>query len=402
MESTVMRLFHKLIEMGVFNTSWMPIVSKKYLIGVFLDRITVSTNDGPDHDSAYECIKCTNLVSLEGPTTNPEYVVQITWGENKDFTESELERILQAMVDTYPPELGDFKALGFSSMFWPNHGRLVELLDNPNPQGNQEWTEWNAVMEPGMTVVQDKVVLGNTMKSTLGLLSENLTGDDYIRSLYQRLRLSFNDDTKYTAYLQRLVQLQEMTSEEFLVDSRRSANELELMYPHREVIIKRPLGESIFHEIKPGHQRMLPDHTETITGRIPISILNAEIGDLIGNIPEAIQSHYIPAPDEPSPFGPDQENYVDNPWIVWKNQQEGYDAQHQGSTTLLREALIEQLKAERYRSQVDRESVPFELQTSSGKLSLGYVIHIRYSHPMEWEEAHNYGMSKIKQFTQSR
>ena len=193
---------------------------------------------------------------------------------------------------------------------------------------------------------------------------ENREG--YINVLESALRESFKDDTKYIAFLKRMIKLQVMSPEEFMEDSKRSAEELTQMYPTTTQVFEP--GATIFSSITPGVKPPL----------------------------------YVPHPDEPSPFGPDQENYVDNPWVVWKNDQEGYDAQHQGSSVLLRKALIEQLKAERYRSQVDRESVSFEMLTGSGKLSLGYVIHIRYSRRMEWEEAHRFGLQKIEQFNQSR
>lgn len=176
----------------------------------------------------------------------------------------------------------------------------------------------------------------------------------------------FKDTEEYIAHLERVIELSRMTPEEFAVDSKRSAEELSQMYP-TPVQLFEP-GATVFSSITAGVRPPL----------------------------------YIPQRDEPSPFGPDQENHVDNPWLVWKNQQEGYDAQHQGSSVLLREALITQLKTERYRSQVDRDVVPAELQTSTGKLSLGWVIHIHYSYRMDWEETHQFGMQKIKELNQTR
>ena len=90
-----------------------------------------------------------------------------------------------------------------------------------------------------------------------------------------------------------------------------------------------------------------------------------------------MQGHYTPTVDEPSPFGPDQLNYKDNPWIIWKRNRPGYDEQQEGSASLVREALIEQLKAEKPRTQMERGQWPPELSTSDGEVSLAAVLWLK-------------------------
>lgn len=87
-----------------------------------------------------------------------------------------------------------------------------------------------------------------------------------------------------------------------------------------------------------------------------------------------MQGYYTPAVDEPSPFGPDQLNYKDNPWVIWKRNRPGYDEQREGSATLVREALMEQLKAEKSRTQMELGQWPPNLSTPDGELSLAAVI----------------------------
>lgn len=122
MESMVMKLFRQLVDLGVFNKSWIPILSKKYLIGVFPGHLTVSRNDGPGVIGVHKSFDCTHLVTLrlDGSTE---------WWNGETFGEHELEQVLQAMIDVYPPELKEIAALGFSSMQWPNLPRLIEKLD---------------------------------------------------------------------------------------------------------------------------------------------------------------------------------------------------------------------------------------------------------------------------------
>lgn len=179
-------------------------------------------------------------------------------------------------------------------------------------------------------------------------------------------RSRFGSDTEaYIAHLEHVIRSGGMTGEEFLTDPRAKIPDL--------VNTGQPLRPAI----------------DAFAKELAIISVKGVIS-------------YIPHPDEPSPFGPDREGYVDNAWIVWRYRRPDYHASRDGSAPLLREALLEELRDERYRSQADRELVPFELLTSDGKLSLGYVIHMRYSRQMGWEEAHAFGLNKIKELNQTR
>jgi hypothetical protein len=91
----------------------------------------------------------------------------------------------------------------------------------------------------------------------------------------------------------------------------------------------------------------------------------------------ALPGRYTPAVDEPSPFGPDQENYKDNPWLLWKRKQPGYDERVHGSATLLREALIEQIKSEKPRTMMERGQSTPVMSTTDGEVSLAMVLWMK-------------------------
>jgi hypothetical protein len=102
-------------------------------------------------------------------------------------------------------------------------------------------------------------------------------------------------------------------------------------------------------------------------------------------IPQMKDGHYIPKPDEPSPF----EN-GGFPWMTWKkrnDQRISLRATFHG----LRLQLISILEKEPYRTAAHLdEEVPSNIWTSTGHLSLGYVIHIRYQTDVSWKDAHVY------------
>lgn len=158
MESQVLTLFRKLFNSGIFNMSWMPIESNHYLIGIFDNRIYVSVLDqdqtprSTDHPSiAYYGVKpaySTMMAQLSAPITNPDGQWKVEYSEHGGNFEAELEKILQAMVDTYPPEVGEIASLGFSSMAFPNLGVLIGKLND-------------------IALGADKLVIGNEMKSSL-------------------------------------------------------------------------------------------------------------------------------------------------------------------------------------------------------------------------------------------
>lgn len=572
MESMVMKLFRQLIELGVFGRSWMPILSKKYVIAVGTGNLHICRNDGPGVLGVHQCINFTNLVTL---TVNGG----IEWSNDETFKEHELEQVLQAMVDTYPPELGEVAALGFSSMHWPNLPRLIEKLDTFNiPEAFQALVEQGLFMvnqfpmvtddkqfavffnrtpnmisickndgdmtqhsvpgllgaiggftrvchlrngsttwtldEYGTKHVEDILneVLAKFIKSKdvdplgRGLTSEAtqklfkeqnphmyeggvkevpfISPDELAREIMAGANggmdgigyffmldaegnpvhsdgspLSVSDGkgnllmgTDAMAFMQKRIQAglkpepEDTTAPDWWAQLRAThPSTLFLTEEERAEYIAKLRKDlpGLVNEDGSWDIMALASKAQLKTGgiararyvfgleqqlrasfsdeekyvaflermvKLQITSPSGDVKDdraILGNSmkstsPDVKPPLYIPQPDEPSPFGPDQENYVDNPWLVWKNQQEGYDAQHQGSSVLLREALITQLKTEHYRSQVDRESVPAELQTSSGKLSLGWVIHIRYTYRMEWEQAHNFGMQKINELNQTR
>lgn len=138
MESSVIVLFRKLINLGIFNMSWTPIQSKHYLIGIFDNKIYIGVLNS---NKAYNS---THVVTLSAP----EGELKIVFEEGKEVFEQELENILQAMVDVYPKEVAEIGALGFSAMMFPNVQSLIGKLDD-------------------IALGADKLVIGNEMKSSL-------------------------------------------------------------------------------------------------------------------------------------------------------------------------------------------------------------------------------------------
>lgn len=465
MESSVIVLFRKLIELGIFNHSWQPIQSSNYLICIFDNRIYVgivnpsSEPSSLDYSgSTYQVFKdvgATSVVQLSGPAANPDGGLKIAFAEGKENFEQELENILQAMIDVYPVEVGEIASLGFSSMVFPNVQSLIGKLDeigerlgNPLIKLRREGEEINLSRlfqtgfsnEPQATeeVIKqlqspDKFLIGNEMKSTLlklrsvwaqrqidgivnsvtdqikhnlGLpdvspadreafiakmkdsfpeLAFNTDGSPDLFSLLSKgLRKSkalgdnpsnwklgpkgyyprnlFSNTEDYIVHLERVIELSRMSPEEFMEDSKRSAEELERMYPLQEVLL----------DVKVPDQKD-PDVQE-------VSPLNQQIN---------VTGYYIPLPDEPSPFG-----IGVNAWISWKRAQPNMTDYKGDFSTLARE-LVNMLEHEKPRHHAHVVKwVPSEAKTCDGHLSLGYVIHIRYMAPtpVSWDGAHNYAL----------
>lgn len=107
--------------------------------------------------------------------------------------------------------------------------------------------------------------------------------------------------------------------------------------------------------------------------------------------------NYVPRPDEPSPFGPDIQMAVDNPWIVWKRNQEGYDERVEGSPIVLREMLKERLDKERFTDAEAFELNTPDLLTTNGRhLSLAWVMYYKARTGFNWERVHRFGLEKMK------
>lgn len=104
--------------------------------------------------------------------------------------------------------------------------------------------------------------------------------------------------------------------------------------------------------------------------------------------------HYIPHDNEPSPFGPDQKNHVDNPWIIWYRNTLGSDSEN-GDAVSLRAALKERLENEKLRPLAEIQAVPYSPLTSDSKVALGWVIHMFYNFGNKsWEEVHAIGQAR--------
>jgi hypothetical protein len=113
-------------------------------------------------------------------------------------------------------------------------------------------------------------------------------------------------------------------------------------------------------------------------------------------VPNQSSHHYIPVIGEPSPFGPDQQNYVDNPWIVWKHNQPNYNEINEGSASLLREALIDLIKRGPVYIGDVLQHIPYEMEGDNGKVALGWVIHMYFNLGNKtWEEVHAVGQARI-------
>lgn len=197
----------------------------------------------------------------------------------------------------------------------------------------------------------------------------------YVFGLEQQLRASFSDEEKYVAFLERMVKLQLMSPGEFMEDARRSAEELEQMYP-TPVQVLDP-GATIFSEITPGVSEKPGNFTSGSGGREWNELEGIELRTQLN-----ADGHYIPLKDEPSPFH-------GLTWINWKRAQPDMVG-YKGSFSGMWKQLLTILENEKPRSQVQRENVPDELRTSDGHLSLGYVIHIRWAANKSWKEAHDY------------
>lgn len=158
MESSVIVLFRKLINLGIFNINWMPIQSKHYLIGIFENKISIGVLIS---NQAYDM---THMVTLSGPSTHQTGEMKIVFEEGKEVFELELENILQAMVDVYPAEVGELATLGFSYMAYPNVQSLIGKLDDIGERLGNPLIE---LQREGKEIKFDKFVFGNEMKSSL-------------------------------------------------------------------------------------------------------------------------------------------------------------------------------------------------------------------------------------------
>lgn len=105
--------------------------------------------------------------------------------------------------------------------------------------------------------------------------------------------------------------------------------------------------------------------------------------------PLNLDKHYIPAEDEPDPFG----SPVD--WYHWVFSQPISYTQGRYPKTF-RTMLCDHLEKEPPRTLADLEDVPFGLKTRGGHLSLGYIIHIRYTTNMSWPDAVKYAQAAFK------
>jgi hypothetical protein len=363
MESLIPKLLNRLKELGLFECHLLPYITldKKYI--AFFDKttqlISICENGGDlsrilpgmmggGNGFTRICHLRSGSVVWTGEASNYD----------SQFVEGILTEIITLLEARRPPT-------GEPELFHDGKGNLLELAEGKGGLISR------MMRRISLSATLSKLREGEPTQ--LGKLRASLTEDDYVRSLEVKLRMTFADDKKYAEYLQRLIQLQEMSPEEFVIDSKRSAQELEQIYPQ--------------------HARLVPNVIDTEDRLVMGNTMQSTLADL---------GHYIPDKDEPSPFGHDQRGYVDNPWVVWKRKQPGGEGPDVGSATVQRVFLLERLGYGKYRSQADRECVPFEIQTSDGKLSLGYVIHMRYSRNMSWDEAHTYGLSKIEQLNQSR
>jgi hypothetical protein len=114
----------------------------------------------------------------------------------------------------------------------------------------------------------------------------------------------------------------------------------------------------------------------------------------------AIKGHYTPAVGEPSPFGPDVKLMKDNPWVIWKRNQPGYNEEREGSPTLLREALITQLKAEKPRVMVQRGNYSPYPSTPTGDVALAALLWEKDHLNIPLEQAHEQLANKLRRWEQ--
>ena len=105
--------------------------------------------------------------------------------------------------------------------------------------------------------------------------------------------------------------------------------------------------------------------------------------------PLSLDKHYIPSENEPDPFGSAAD------WYNWAAFQPiGYTQGRSPKT--FRTMLCDHLEKEPPRTMADLEDVPCGLKTRGGSLSLGYIIHIRYTTNMSWPDAVKYAQAAVK------
>jgi predicted NUDIX family phosphoesterase len=113
---------------------------------------------------------------------------------------------------------------------------------------------------------------------------------------------------------------------------------------------------------------------------------------------KANPNYYTPQVDEPSPFGPKSVNYKPNAWIRWHNESgkayhEIKGIRYTGGGVVFLEEIIKSLESEPKGRWIGDEPA---MQTSSGELSLGWVIWFYYCNAAEsWEKAHAVGLARI-------
>lgn len=120
-------------------------------------------------------------------------------------------------------------------------------------------------------------------------------------------------------------------------------------------------------------------------------------------------THYIPSPNEPSPFGPELNElkvFSDNPWIVWVCKEKTNfgsnkpfimigDMKHEGSGCELREFLIDHLNNEQKRTHFELNEIDFSRRTKDGYPSLSWVIHHAYAMGISFEQAHQRAINAV-------
>jgi hypothetical protein len=109
---------------------------------------------------------------------------------------------------------------------------------------------------------------------------------------------------------------------------------------------------------------------------------------------KVVGNHYQPEDNEPSPFGPPVKLATDNPWVVWRRTAH---PEYPTDGHAARDALIALLMNEPRRPKIDLETVPFNFETDTHKLSLGWVIHMFYNFGKPWEEVHCIGIARLDQ-----
>lgn len=357
MESMISKLWNQLIALGAFSIPRLPFVSKnKQFVMFFWQQsrmLSIYKNDGDLTNAVPGMLSgghgFTRIVHLRGES--------VVWSSNEydnAWLEGLLNELLVDLILVSECNLG--RGLTDEA--------AAELFREQNPH----------MLSEGAPGYRGPV-------GALGVLGlPKLTDEEYIRGLEQRLRLTFKGDKEYADYLQRLIQLQEMSPGGFMEDSQRSVTDLELMYPHREVLLNVP-GRYLTRHIDPSEMDPLlrPD----------VALDKLVMGNTMKS---TLEEHYIPQPDEPSPF-----RYgVD--WVNWRRKQPANPDPSVSYMQMLKD-LLERLRSEKPRTLAQRDhDVPPNLTTADGHLSLGYVIHIRYSANVGWEQAHSYGLQQILKY----